>query len=129
MTRESRPTSGRTTLDTSLLGGVDSGTRVRGDEARAYCDGLRRRRAASDRLVPLTSGQRDPWPRPVLDRRSTYGLAREDVLAEARRLRDQGWQAWEIDLRLDLTAFTKALPRTANQRAVTAVFAEHERSA
>ena len=127
MKREARAAENSGTgLDESALGGVSSDTIVRGDDARAYCDALGRRRAASHRLEPLGDGRRDPWARPVLGQRSTFGLSRAALLAEARRLRDEGWQGWEIERVLELG---RGRLLTPNERAVAALFDELERSA
>ena len=127
MKREGRAAaSSGTALDESALGGVSSEISVRGDDARAYSDGLRRRRLASHRLVPLDDGRRDPWSRTGLRRRSSFGLSRDALLAEARRLRDEGWQLWEIERVLELE---RDVPMTPNERAVAALFDELERSA
>ena len=62
---------------------------------------LRRRRAAALRCPPLESGHRDP-----LDARcapagpGTFGLSAVELVAEARRLRGQGWDCWEVSVRL-----------------------------
>ena len=63
---------------------------------------LRRRRDAALRLPPLEHlGVADP-----LDARtdppgpSTFGLTPTELVAEARRLRGQGWGCWEVRVRL-----------------------------
>lgn len=38
----------------------------------------------------------------------TYGLKPDELRAEIRRLRAEGWQAWEIRQRFDLDALTTA---------------------
>lgn len=83
-------------------------------EALAYVADLRRRRAASWRLLALECGHRDPidchrvvdnnlvpWP-PVVA--STFGLTPIELAAEAAKLQRLGWSPGEIRLRLDLRA-------------------------
>jgi hypothetical protein len=65
----------------------------------ALADQLRRRREAALRLVPLDGGfVRDPLaavaPRPRTP--SAFGLSPTELITEAWRLRDSGWQGWEI---------------------------------
>lgn len=61
---------------------------------------LRRRRAASWRLVPLADGRRDPVdPVPSPRRPSSFGLTPAEVRYEASRCRTAGWLVWEVHTR------------------------------
>ena len=61
----------------------------------------RRRRDAALRLPPLDHGHRDPLDRlttPVGP--ATFGLTPAELVAEAHRLRAEGWSACEVAVRL-----------------------------
>lgn len=70
--------------------------------------GLRARRDAAARMVPLPCGHHDPLdPRHLAEDRvpalpSTFGLEREELLAEASRLFRAGWSVQEIRAVIDV---------------------------
>ena len=61
---------------------------------------LRRRRAASWRLVPLDQGLRDPFDRTrTPPGPSDFSLTRAELTAEVDRCRGLGWADWELVIR------------------------------
>jgi hypothetical protein len=61
---------------------------------------LRRRRAASWRLMPLTDGVRDPFDRLASPPDpSDFGLNWADLVTEVGRCRKAGWSDWELVVR------------------------------
>lgn len=66
---------------------------------------LRRRRAASWRLVPLKDGRQDPMDvRQLPHLPSSFGLTAVELRREAGRCRAAGWDVWEVWARFDREA-------------------------
>lgn len=59
--------------------------------------GMRRRRDASSRCPPLEDGRRDPLnPCGEPQEPGHFGLNRDELFQEVRRLQVTGWSLWEI---------------------------------
>lgn len=72
----------------------------------ALDSGLRRRRDASSRCPPLEDGRRDPFNTGGEPQEPAhFGLNRDELFQEVRRLQVTGWSSWEIRRRFGAPPF------------------------